>query len=289
MLNAFTVDVEDYFQVTAFEGQIDRRQWEQYSTRVVANTRTVLRLLARHQAKATFFVLGWVARRYPKMVAEIAQAGHQLGCHSYWHRLIYHQTPDEFRADLREARSAIEDAGGIAATAYRAPSFSIVQQTLWALDILREEGFESDSSIFPIHHDRYGIPKSCVHPHRLNTSAGEIWEFPPSVYRVVGMNVPALGGGYFRLCPAWWSAHCLREINASGRPAMFYIHPWEVDPDQPRLHGPLSARLRHRVNLRATEQKLDWLLARFKFGRMDQVLSEISAGAATAETLQPVS
>jgi polysaccharide deacetylase family protein (PEP-CTERM system associated) len=291
MLNALTVDVEDYFQVTAFERQVQRHQWDQYPSRVVQNTHRLLRMFDQHEVRATFFVLGWVARRFPLLVRQIAQAGHELGCHSYWHRLIYHMRPDEFRADLRQAQSAIQGAAGVAVTAYRAPSFSIVRQTLWALEILREEGFESDSSIFPVHHDRYGIADACRVPHRLTTPGGELWEFPPSVLRLCGVNLPGSGGGYFRLFPAHWTAMCLARHNACGDPAMFYIHPWELDPDQPTLTGSWASRARHRVNLHTTEKKLDWLLTRFEFGRVKDILAKLEpdAVAGSTATLQSTS
>lgn len=273
--NALTVDVEDYFQVSAFEPHIERSQWPEYESRVVANTERILRLLERHQVRGTFFVLGWVAERFPQLVQAIRQQGHELGCHSYAHRLIYQMTPDEFRADLVRARDAIQQACGETVVAYRAPSFSITQQSLWALEILVEEGFRFDSSIFPIYHDRYGIPDAKAEIHRIDTPAGPLWEFPPSVVRLGPVNLPVSGGGYFRLYPVGLSLYALNRVcRREGRPFVFYVHPWEVDPEQPRL--PFASRLsrfRHYLNLASTEQKLDRLLGRFAFAPMSEVIT----------------
>jgi polysaccharide deacetylase family protein (PEP-CTERM system associated) len=273
MLNALTIDVEDYYHVTAFEEQVPRRQWDQYPSRVVVNTRRLLRLLARHEVRATFFVLGWVGRRFPALVREIADAGHEVGCHGYWHRLIYRMTPDEFRRDLRQARVVLEDVVGRPVVAYRAPCFSVARTTLWALDILRDEGFRYDSSIHPIWHDRYGIPDANRFPHRVAGEGPELWEFPPSVLRCGPMNVPVSGGGYFRFYPVRFTGACLAWINRRhGCPFMFYIHPWEVDPDQPRIPCPRGTRWRHYINLHSTAGKLEWLLGRFRFGPLSDAL-----------------
>ncbi|MCD4726621.1 MAG: polysaccharide deacetylase family protein, partial [Pirellulales bacterium] len=195
MFNVFTVDVEDYFQVSAFEKHVRRDQWDQWESRVVSNTHHILQLLDRHHVRATFFVLGWVAQRHPRLVREIHACGHEIGSHGYWHRLVYQQTPEEFRTDLRRSRDALQETLGRPVTAYRAASFSITRQSLWALEILVEEGFLVDSSVFPIRHDRYGIPGAEPGPHRLETPAGSLWEFPPSVARLAGMNLPVGGGG----------------------------------------------------------------------------------------------
>ncbi len=273
--NAFTVDVEDYFQVTAFEKHIDRDDWDQIPHHVVENTQRILDLLSEHDVRATFYVLGWVADKYPALVQRIATDGHELGSHSYWHRLVYHMTPEEFRTDLRRSKDAIEDATGISVEAYRAPSFSITAQSIWALDILVEEGFTIDSSIYPVLHDRYGMPGAAVGIHCVNTKAGPIWEFPPSVTRIAGVNLPVSGGGYFRLYPFSLTARCFSRINRSDAPFMFYIHPWEVDPEQPRLRtGSSLSRFRHYVNLSSTQHKLHRLLRRFRFGRVRDVMDE---------------
>jgi polysaccharide deacetylase family protein (PEP-CTERM system associated) len=273
MLNAFSVDVEDYFQVTAFERDISRRDWEGFECRVVANTRRLLQLLAGHNVRATFFVLGWVADRYPELVAEIAAAGHELASHSYWHRLVYQMSPEEFREDLLRSRQAIQAASGQRVDGFRAPSFSITRQSLWALDILAEEGFRIDSSIFPTRHHRYGIPDAKPQLHELQTSAGSLWEFPPAIRRYARWNLAVAGGGYFRLYPLQFTCSALARINEAGAPFVFYIHPWEVDPQQPRLRaGGWASRLRHYVNLSSTEAKLDALLSRFRFGTLSDAI-----------------
>jgi polysaccharide deacetylase family protein (PEP-CTERM system associated) len=286
VLNALSVDVEDYYHVSGFERHISRDHWNDYESRVVVNTQRLLELFAAHQVQATFFVLGWVASRYPQLVRQIGSAGHEIGSHSYWHRLVYEQTPAEFREDLVRSRQAIEDAVGAPVTAYRAPSFSITRQSLWALYILAEEGFRIDSSIFPIVHDRYGIPDARPFVHQLQTSAGPMWEFPPSVLRAVGVNWPVSGGGYFRLYPAWLTCKCLARLNQRhGQPLMFYLHPWEIDADQPRLRaGSLAGRMRHYLNLGSTLGKLKTLLKNFRFGTISQAIaarhSEPLAGVA---------
>ena len=273
VLNAFSVDVEDYFQVSAFEKHIPRNHWDRCESRVVANTHRVLQLLDRHDVKATFFVLGWVGERYPQLVRDIHACGHEIGAHGYWHRLIYQQTPEEFRADLRRSRDVLQEAIGQPVTAHRAASFSITNRSLWALEILVEEGFQVDSSVFPIHHDRYGIPGAEPRLHRLTTPAGPLWEFPPSVARFGCMNLPVGGGGYLRLYPLPWTVYCLRRINRAQRqPFLCYVHPWELDPGQPRIRASRLSRFRHYVNLSRNERKLDALLQSFRFGRLRDVI-----------------
>ncbi len=287
LLNAFTVDVEDYYQVTAFEGQVERSAWPSYESRVAANTRRLLRLLERFEVRGTFFVLGWVARRFPQLVREIQRAGHEVGSHSYWHRLVYRQSPQEFRDDLVQSRRVLEDVTGAPIMAYRAPSFSITRQSLWALDILVEEGFRHDSSIFPVYHDRYGIPDAQPGVHQIPAAGGMLWEFPASVLRWGGMNIPVSGGGYFRLYPLAWTLRSLAYINRrQRRPFMFYVHPWEVDPDQPRLRvAGVKTRFRHYVNLKSTHAKLEVLLGRFRFGRLSEVIEQhVGAGASPEAT-----
>ncbi|MGC1273670.1 MAG: XrtA system polysaccharide deacetylase [Planctomycetaceae bacterium] len=276
VLNAFTVDVEDYYHVSAFADRIPASGWDRCESRVVANTHRVLRLLSRHETRGTFFVLGWVADRFPALMRDIAHDGHEVGCHGYWHRLIYDQTEAEFRDDLDRARDAVHRASGITVTAYRAPCFSITARSIWALDVLAEEGFTLDSSIFPVHHDRYGMPGANRDIHQVERPAGSLTEFPPSVYRIGGMNLPVAGGGYFRLLPLAVTLHAIRRTNDDhGRPFMFYIHPWELDPDQPRLPGRLRSRWRHYQNLRTTEPKLIRLLQACRFGSATDALIEI--------------
>jgi len=280
--NAFTVDVEDYYQVSAMERTVGRSSWGSRESRVVANTQRLLNLLAQHDVCGTFFILGWVAERFPGLVREIVAAGHDVGSHSYWHRLVYEMTPAEFREDLRRSIGVIENAAGMKVRYYRAPSFSITQRSLWALDILVEEGIEVDSSVFPIVHDRYGIPGAPSAIHTIKTPSGRLTEFPPTVAHIGPIALPAGGGGYFRLYPYLITHHLLSRINRTEeRPFMFYCHPWEIDPGQPRMPGgsPIS-RFRHYVNLATTEQKLNRFLKDFAFGPIERALSHAAAPSA---------
>lgn len=285
LLNALTVDVEDYYHVAAFEGVVPRADWDRYASRVVASTEKVLRVLDDAAVCGTFFVLGWVADRHPELVRTIRRAGHEIGCHSFWHRLIYTQTPDEFRADLCLARDVLQDILGERVSAYRAPTFSITRESLWALDILIEEGFTVDASIYPTRHDRYGIPGAPPQPHIMERPGGAITEFPAAIYRCLGYPLPVGGGGYFRLYPYTFTRHTLRTINAAGRPFAVYLHPWEFDPDQPRLPGGWLRRFRHCVNLHRTEERLCRLLGDFRFGAMTDALAEYTACALTDQTV----
>ena len=255
--NAFTVDVEDYFQVSAFEHRVRRSDWDHMESRVVEFTDRLLALLDKTQVRGTFFVLGWVAERYPELVKRIATAGHEIASHGYWHRLVYELTPEQFAEDIASSVDAITSACGIRPRAYRAPSFSITQRSLWALDVLVEQGFELDSSIFPISgHDRYGMPSATKEIHQLETAGGNLLEFPPSLGRVAGLSVP-IGGGYFRLLPHKITLAAISAVERRNHPAMFYIHPWEIDPKQPTIDGiGWKSRFRHRVGLRHTESKL---------------------------------
>jgi len=289
-VNAFTVDVEDYFQVSAFDGAVRRDQWDLYDTRVEANTRRLLGLLDRHGVAATFFVLGWVARKCPDLVREIHDCGHEIGCHGYWHRLVYEQSPEEFRAELRQSRDVLADLVGHPIAAYRAPSFSITERSLWAIDILTEEGFQIDSSVFPIRHDRYGMPQADPAVHQIRTPSGPIWELPPAVTRLGPLRLPVGGGGYFRLYPVGLTLRLLSKINRKyRRPFAFYVHPWEVDPDQPRIATRCRlARARHYVNLATTEKKLDRLLGSFRFGPVREVVRRACPAAAVEAAPGPM-
>ena len=278
LLNALTVDVEDYFQVSAFESYISRDSWDRHESRVEANTEQLLKLFESRGIQGTFFVLGWTAERLPGLVRRIHAAGHEIASHSYWHRLVYQLSPQEFRDDLRRSRDILQDITGAEVTAHRAPSFSITSQSLWALEILVEEGFRVDSSIFPIYHDRYGVPGAPRQLHTIDTPAGPLWEFPPTVARMAGFNWPVCGGGYFRLFPLAWTRYCLDRVNRrEGQPFVFYVHPWERDPGQPRLGvGSRAARFRHYVNLSTMQWKLDALLQHFRFGRLCDVVQRRS-------------
>jgi polysaccharide deacetylase family protein (PEP-CTERM system associated) len=274
VLNALTVDVEDYFQVSAFERVVPRSDWDHLESRVCRNTERLLDLFAAADTKATFFVLGWVAEKFPGLVKRIHREGHELASHSYGHQLVYDMTPDTFRADLRRARGAIEHATGVAVRGYRAPSFSIVERSLWALDVLVSEGYQYDSSIYPIRHDRYGIPGWQRAAHRVTREHGTLWEFPGSTVRRFGANLPIGGGGYFRLLPYGWTRNGIRRLNElEHQAAIFYIHPWEIDPQQPRINVGAASRLRHYYNLDQTEARLQRLLSEFAFGRISDVLA----------------
>jgi polysaccharide deacetylase family protein (PEP-CTERM system associated) len=274
--NAMTVDVEDYFHVSNFEGTVSRDSWATRESRVEANTDRLLELFAAAEVTATFFVLAWVAERAPALVARIAAAGHELASHGYAHRLVYDQTRAAFRDDVRRAKTIIEDAGGQAVHGYRAPSFTVTRRSMWALEVLAEEGYTYDSSIFPIHHDRYGIPDADRHAFIVATPAGRLVEVPASTVRVAGANLPIGGGGYFRLLPYWWTSWGIARVNrAEGRPTVFYLHPWEIDPAQPRLPAPLGARVRHYRNLHLTESRLRRLMQRFAFGTMAELIASV--------------
>ncbi|MBE3112019.1 MAG: DUF3473 domain-containing protein [Acidobacteria bacterium] len=322
MINMLTVDVEDYFHVSAFSGVVSRDDWDHFETRVERNVDRLLGIFADTNVRATLFVLGWVAERHPDLLKRIAAAGHEVASHSYSHRLVYDTTPDEFRFDLRRAKGVIEAATGLPVRGFRAPSFSITARSTWALDVLLQEGYQYDASIFPIHHDRYGIPNARRDPHVIRTRrdpyvlspstpfvlslpavslpnpskertvlrAGlskderhleetrerALWEIPASTIRFAGMNFPIGGGGYFRILPYAWTAFGIRRLNQRERkPAMVYMHPWEIDPDQPRLKAPWLSRFRHYRHLAQTEPRLRRLLAEFRFAPIRDIISSL--------------
>ncbi len=268
----------------AFTDVVRREDWPNWESRVVRNTQILLEKFAQHQVRGTFFILGYVAENHPEIVREIAAAGHEVACHSYHHKLVYTQTPEDFRQDLRKAKQQLEDLIGEAVIGYRAPSYSITAQSLWALDILVEEGFVYDSSIFPVHHDRYGMPDAQRFPHILSRPTGEIIEFPPSTVRLGGMNWPISGGGYFRLFPYFLFQRGWQMIHShEAETAIFFLHPWEVDPDQPIVPGKRINILRHRINLKQTIGKLERLLRDFSFAPVKQVLANRNLGLQTQE------
>jgi polysaccharide deacetylase family protein (PEP-CTERM system associated) len=269
--NALTVDVEDYFQVSAFRKRVPFESWPQQASRVERNTRKVLELMADFDLRGTFFVLGWVAGRYPSLVREILSAGHELGCHSYAHRLVYEMTPAEFRDDTRRARLAIEDAAGTAVRAYRAPSFSITERSLWALEILLELGFTVDSSIFPTRNYLYGIPNAPRQPFRIRINGGDLLECPLPTLQLGPWAVPVTGGVYLRLLPYRLQALGLNALAGRGVPIVLYFHSWELDPDQPRVAAALGPKFYHYMGLSRTESRLRQLFARFAFGPLSQL------------------
>lgn len=266
--NALTVDVEDYFHVAALAPNIHRDSWASRESRVVGNTQKLLAIFEQFDVRGTFFVLGWVAERHPQLVRDIAARGHEIACHGYSHRLVYEQSPEEFYAETLRAKNLLEEITGSAVVGYRAASYSIVRESLWALDILVELGFAYDSSIFPVRHDRYGIPNAERVPHRLATLNGKsIVEWPLATARILGCRLPVAGGGYFRLLPYWLSRWGLASINRrESQPFIFYLHPWEVDPEQPRVSASWLSRFRHYTNLGKCEERLRRLLGEFRFG-----------------------
>ena len=273
-----TVDVEDYFHVSVFDKTVPRSDWGSMESRVVTNTERLLDLFDEHGVGATFFVLGWVAERYPSLVRSIAGRGHELASHGFAHRLVYEQTVDGFRDDVRRSKTLIEDLSGRRVNGYRAPSFSVTEQSLWALDVLLEEGYRYDASIFPIRHDRYGIPDAPRWPHSMPRAGGSLFEVPGSTVRLGGTNLPVAGGGYFRILPYAWTRWGMRHVNrVEGQPAVFYLHPWEIDPEQPRLPASLLGRFRHYRNLHVTEARLRSLMRDFSFGPLETVLAGCTA------------
>lgn len=270
--NVMSVDVEDYFQVGAFEHTIRHEDWADWPCRVEANIERILILFERHGIKATFFTLGWIAERYPGVVRVIVDNGHELASHGYGHQRVSRLAPHEFREDVIRAKRMLEDLGGAAVRGYRAPSFSIGQDNLWALDVLVETGHLYSSSIYPIAHDHYGMPDAPRFPYRPARCPG-LLEMPPTTVNLRGRNLPAGGGGYFRLLPYAASRWLIQQVHRhDGRPAMFYFHPWEIDPAQPRIAGaPFKSRLRHYVNLGRMEAKLERLCGDFRWGRADRV------------------
>jgi polysaccharide deacetylase family protein (PEP-CTERM system associated) len=276
IVNALTVDVEDYFQVSAFAAHVSRDAWDAKECRVERNIERILALLADAGASATFFTLGWIAERHPDMVRRIAAAGHELASHGFAHRRATEQSPSEFLADIRLAKAVLEDVAGVEVRGYRAPSFSIGAANPWAFDAIAEAGYRYSSSIYPIRHDHYGMPDAPRFAHVVRPG---LLEVPVATVRMLRSNWPAGGGGYFRLFPYALSRWSIRRINGADRqPAMFYFHPWELDPDQPRVPGPgLKTRFRHYVNLKRMAPRIACLLSDFRWSRADRVFAVESA------------
>lgn len=266
--NALTIDVEDYFQVSAFAPHIPRIDWPNRECRVERNVDCILAMLDDHNTKATFFTLGWIAERYPETTRRIVDNGHEIASHGYGHERASEQSPESFFADINLAKLTLEDIAGQEVRGYRAPSFSIGEKNLWAFECLERAGYQYSSSIYPIRHDHYGMPNAPRHAHRI----GQLLEIPATTLRFFNRNWPASGGGYFRLMPYGLSRWMIQRVNEVDQlPAVFYFHPWEVDPDQPRIPG-ISAktRFRHYLNLHRMEQRLRYLLRDFSWGRMDE-------------------
>jgi polysaccharide deacetylase family protein (PEP-CTERM system associated) len=273
-INAMTVDVEDYFHVSALGEVIRRQDWDRMEYRAEQSTQRLLDLFAAHGVRATFFVLGWVAKRSPELIRRIHAAGHEVACHGMSHELVYRQTPEVFLQETRESKALLEDIIGAPVLGYRAASYSITARSLWAIDILCELGFRYDSSIFPIAHDRYGIPGASTRPGLMYAKSGaSIVEFPLSTVRLLGQRVPVAGGGYFRLLPYWFTRWGLRSINERDQqPFIFYLHPWEIDADQPRFKASWLSRFRHYTNLKVCEARLTRLIQEFEFTAVKDVL-----------------
>jgi polysaccharide deacetylase family protein (PEP-CTERM system associated) len=278
-----TIDVEDYFHVSVFDGVLPRADWSGLESRVVSNTERLLNIFDEYHVTATFFVLGMVAERFPSLVTRIASLGHEVASHGYGHRLIYDQTPQAFREDVKRSKALLEAAAGRRVLGYRAPSYSVTPKSLWALDVLIEEGYAYDSSIFPIRHDRYGIPLSPRHPYLLHRPGGDLVEAPASTTTVGPLNLPIGGGGYFRILPYAWTRWGIDRVNRlEQRAAIFYLHPWEIDPGQPRLRTGLVSRFRHYRNLRETEPRLRRLLSEFRFGPLATLVTEVGEPVAAS-------
>ena len=273
MLNAFSVDVEDWYQVSVFEKFIPFEAWEQYENRLLYNILRLIDLLSEANVKASFFVLGWNAEHFPEVVRAIDREGHEIGTHGYNHKLVYHQTPKEFAQNLQKSIGILEDVTGKPVISHRAPSFSITERCIWAFDILGEAGIQYDSSIFPIQRRRYGIAKAPRFPHRIPLASDHsLIEFPMSTLRVKGVNVPIAGGGYLRALPYKAVRFGIEKINREGAPGVLYIHPWEIDPNQPRPRASGRALFTHRFNLGTTSQKLRHLMRDFQFAPIGELL-----------------
>ena len=278
VINALTVDVEDYFHVSAFADVIDRDSWTSLESRVVRNTGKLLQIFDDASVSATFFVLGWVAERHPELVREITANGHELACHGFSHQLIYTQSQGVFREETRRAKEMLEEISGNKVFGYRAASYSITKDSQWALEILIDTGFEYDSSIVPVRHDLYGMADAGEYPYRIHVPDGRsIVEFPPSTLGVAGRRIPIGGGGYFRLFPYWFTKYGLTRINErDDMPFSFYLHPWEIDPHQPRISAGWKSTFRHYNNLQKFEPRLLKLLKEFRFSTMVSVLGTLA-------------
>lgn len=275
-VHCLTFDVEEHFQVSAFESVARRHHWDDHESRVERNTDKILQMLSDADQRATFFVLGWIAERHPTLVQRIVDGGHEVASHGYGHELITTLTMEQFRADVRRAQAILEDLIGTRVLGYRAPSFTIVKDTSWAHEILIEEGYLYDSSVVPIVHDVYGMPGANPDVHLIETAAGSIVELPPTTALVAGMRVPVGGGGYFRLMPFPLFMRLTRTAAASGRQLMLYFHPWELDPEQPRMSGSRRSVFRHYVNLDKVEPRLSQLLSEFRFGTVREAVPQVA-------------
>ena len=276
-VNCLSFDIEEHFQVSAFASPMRRRHWEHFESRVEQNTFKILKQLSQKSVKATFFVLGWVAERHPGLVRAIDAEGHEIASHGYAHEVITAQTTASFREDVRKAKRILEDIVCKPVVGYRAPTFSITSETQWALSVLVEEGYRYDSSIFPVVHDRYGVPGASPWSYEIRTVSGPLQEIPPSTFNLLGVRVPVAGGGYFRLFPYPVLRWMLKRVEATGHPLVMYLHPWELDPQQPRMNGSRLSQFRHYLNLAKTECRLAALLSDFRFAPIREVFRGVVA------------
>lgn len=275
MLNALTIDVEDYYQVSNFETKIQFEEWDYYEHRVEKNTFRIIEILDQCKVKATFFILGWVAERYKSLILTLDQCGHEIASHGYSHKRIYNQSPIQFLEETKRSKELLEDIIGKAIWGYRAASYSITSKSLWALDIIRDQNFRYDSSIFPIYHDTYGIAEAPRFCYELTKEGEGLVEFPPSTVKISKLNFPVAGGGYLRFYPYFLTRWGISHLNKREKqPALVYLHPWEIDPNQPRIATSRFASLRHYYNLDKVEERLISLMQCFQFGTMRQVLQE---------------
>src|SRR5271155_488361 len=281
--NALSFDLEDYMHVTAFSDQVGAADWDNCVSRLEHNTEKLLEILGTNSCIATFFTLGWVAKKFPMVIRQIADAGHEIACHSMWHRLVYELSPTEFKNDTQEAKAVLEDTSGKVVRGYRAPSFSITSDAWWAFDVLRELEFTYDSSIFPVKHPNYGVPNGSRVPFSVQTPTGPIVEFPLPTLEVGSMRAPFGGGAYLRLLPYIYTRWAIDYTNRNEEaPICVYLHPWEIDAEQPRMKASLTARVRHYIGLRGTENKLRRLLSDFEFVALDVLVREWESGQAQA-------
>ena len=288
MIHGLSFDIEEHFQVAAFDCVARRRHWQSLESRVERNTHLILDLLEARGIHATMFVLGWVAERHKGLIRRIVESGHELASHGYAHELITGQTPSVFREDIRRAKGILEDIGGRPILGYRAPTFSITRDTEWALPILVEEGYQYDSSIMPVIHDSYGISGASPIIHTISTEKGSIFEVPPSTYKWAGLTIPIAGGGYFRLFPYRVLKRLLQRVERQGHPLIMYLHPWELDPQQPRMRGSTLSKFRHYLNLGKVESRLKQLLKDFSFGPIQDLLALGRPGVPQAPPLPPL-
>ncbi len=288
ILNALSVDVEDWFHVSLFRRHVKRSHWDDLESTVAPNVCRILNLFAKYDVRATFFILGWVAERYPEIVLAIKEQGHEIASHGYGHQVVFEQTPTEFYDDVKRSIEILENIGGAPVKGYRAPSYSITRASLWAWEKLVKLGITYDSSVFPIKHDLYGVADAPRFPFKVTVAGeGELTEFPITTVKYFGRNIPMAGGGYLRLYPFWFFKRSIQKLNNEGKPAVIYFHPWEVDPQIPRINVGKLKHLRHYGNLALMEDRIVGLLESFRFGTVQEVLAQEQITKQWPETTGP--